>query len=82
MTLKDTLDQFTKVIRALQYRDYPKEELVALLQNLIILVGQVLAQRDNATEKLRRYDKQLWLSHIMGQVDCLDCSCQFFLFQW
>jgi len=77
MTLKDILDQFTKVIRALQYKEQPKEELISLLQNLIFLVGQVLVQRDDATEKLKRYDKQLWISHIMGQVDCPECSCQF-----
>ncbi len=77
MTLKDTLDQFTKVIRALQYKDHPKEELIVLLQNLIILVGQVMVQRDTATEKLQRYDSQLWLSHIMGQAECPECKCQF-----
>ena len=77
MTLKDTLDQFTKVIRALQYKEHPRDELIALLQNLIVLVGQVLVQRDDATEKLKKYDKQLWISHILGQVECPDCSCQF-----
>ena len=77
MNLKETLDQFTKVVRALQYKDHPKEELVELLQNLIILVGQVLVQRDDATEKLIQYNNQLWLSHIMGQTECPECSCAF-----
>lgn len=77
MTLKETLDQVTKIIRALQYNEHPKEELVTLLQNLIILVGQVLVDRDDATEKLIQYSNQLWLSHIMGQVECPDCNSQF-----
>jgi len=77
MTLKDTLDQFTKVIRALQYKEHPRDELIALLQNLIVLVGQVLVQRDDATEKLKKYDKRLWISHIMGQVECPECNIGF-----
>tara|TARA_B100001109_G_scaffold238901_1_gene221052 strand:+ start:162 stop:545 length:384 start_codon:yes stop_codon:yes gene_type:complete len=77
MTLKETLDQVTKIIRALQYKDHPKEDLIGILQNLVILVGQVLVQRDDATEKLKRYDRQLWLSHIMGQVECPECNCGF-----
>lgn len=77
MTLKETLDRVTKIMRALQYKDHPKEELVDILQSLIVLVGQVLVQRDDATEKLNQYNNQLWLSHIMGQVECPDCSCGF-----
>jgi len=77
MTLKETLDQITKIVRALRYKEQSREELVTLLQSLISLVGQVLVQRDDATEKLSKYNKQLWISHIMGQVECPDCSCNF-----
>jgi hypothetical protein len=77
MTLKETLDQITKIVRALQYKEQSREELIILLQNLISLVGQVLVQRDDATEKLNKYNKQLWISHILGQVECPECNCGF-----
>jgi len=76
MTLKDTLDQITKILRAIQYADQSKEELISLLQSLIYLVGQVLVQRDDAAEKLKKYNSQLWISHILGQLECPDCTCQ------
>jgi len=76
MTLKDTLDQITTVLRAIKYADQNKEELITSLQSLIYLVGQVLVQRDDAAEKLKKYDNQLWISHIMGEVECPNCTCQ------
>ena len=74
MDLKNALDQFTKIIRALQYKEHSRDELITYLQELVILVGQVLVQRDDATEKLKKYDNQLWISHITGQVDCPECN--------
>jgi len=74
MTLKETLDKITEILRCIQYANQTKEELVILLQNLIYLVGQVLVQRDSATEELNKYNNQLWISHITGQVDCPDCA--------
>jgi len=76
MTLKETLDKITEILRAIQYSNHSKEELVCLLQNLILLVGQVLVQRDDANEQLTRYNSQLWISHIIGEVDCPDCKVQ------
>jgi hypothetical protein len=76
MTLKDTLDKITEILRCIQYANQSKEELIASLQNLIYLVGQVLVQRDSATEQLQKYDNQLWISHICGQVECPECDTQ------
>lgn len=76
MTLKETLDKITEILRCIQYANQSKEELVNLLQNLICLVGQVLVQRDDATEQLKRYSNQLWISHIVGHIDCPECSTQ------
>lgn len=77
MTLKDTLDKITEVLRHIQYTEkLSKDELVASLQNLILLVGQILVQRDTATEQLKQYDNQLWISHIVGHLDCPDCTTQ------
>lgn len=74
MTLKETLDKITEILRCIQYAQQSKEELITSLQNLIYLVGQVLVQRDSATEKLNQYNNQLWISHIVGQVECPECS--------
>ena len=74
MTLKETLDKITEILRTIQYANKSKEELVMLLQSLIQLVGQVLVQRDSATEQLTQYDKQLWISHIIGELECPDCT--------
>lgn len=74
MTLKETLDKITDILRAIQYNNKTKEELVTLLQSLLCLVGQVLVQRDDATEKLNQYNMQLWISHIQGEVDCPGCK--------
>lgn len=76
MGLKEILDRITEIIRCIQYANHSKEELSGLLQNLILLVGQVLVQRDDATEQLHKYNNQLWLSHITGQLDCPTCNSQ------
>lgn len=76
MTLKETLDKITEILRLIQYNDQSKEELIDLLQNLICLVGQVLVQRDDANEQLTKYNNQLWISHIAGEVDCPTCQTQ------
>jgi len=73
ITLKETLDRITEILRCIQYANQSKEELVILLQNLIYLVGQVLVQRDTAAEELQRYNSQLWISHIVGEIECPDC---------
>jgi len=73
MTLKETLDRITEILRCIQYANQSKEELINLLQNLIYLVGQVLVQRDTATEELQRYNNQLWISHIVGELECPGC---------
>lgn len=73
MTLKETLDRITEILRLIQYNNQSKEELIVLLQNLICLVGQVLVQRDDANEQLNKYNNQLWISHILGEVDCPNC---------
>lgn len=74
MTLLETLDKITEILRTIQYANQSKEELVNLLQKLICLVGEVLVQRDSATEELKKYSNQLWISHITGEIDCPDCS--------
>lgn len=74
MTLKETLDKITEILRLIQYSDQSKEEIINLLQGLLYLVGQVLVQRDDANEILTKYDNQLWISHIIGEVDCQDCK--------
>ena len=79
MTLKETLDKITEALRSIQYNNQSKEELIQLLQGLLYLVGQVLVQRDDATEKLIKYDNQLWISHIIGEVDCPECKNQIHL---
>lgn len=76
MTLKETLDKITEILRSIQYSNQSKEELIQLLQNLIFLVGQVLVQRDDANDQLVKYNNQLWISHIIGEVDCPDCKSQ------
>jgi len=76
MTLKETLDKITELLRIIQYGNQSKEELIQLLQNLICLVGQVLVQRDDANEQLDKYNNQLWISHIIGEVDCPTCKTQ------
>ena len=76
MTLKETLDKITEILRCIQYANQSKEELLLLLQNFIFLVGQVLVQRDDATEQLKRFSSQLWISHIIGHVDCPECVTQ------
>lgn len=76
MTLKDTLDKITEILRLIQYTNQTKEELIILLQNLICLVGQVLVQRDDANEQLNKFNSQLWISHIMGEVDCTECKAK------
>jgi hypothetical protein len=76
MTLKDTLDKITEILRCIQYAQQTKEELASSLQNLIYLVGQVLVQRDAAAEQLKKYDNQLWISHIVGHIDCPECTAQ------
>lgn len=73
MTLKETLDRITEILRCIQYANQSKEELVTLLQNLIYLVGQVLVQRDDAAEELKKYNNQLWISHIVGEIECPAC---------
>ena len=74
MTLIQTLDKINEILRTIQYVQQSKEELVNLLQKLICLVGEVLVQRDSATEELKRFNSQLWISHIMGEIDCPECS--------
>jgi hypothetical protein len=73
MTLIQTLDKITEILRTIQYANQSKEELVILLQKLVCLVGEVLVQRDSATEELKRYSSQLWISHITGEIDCPEC---------
>ena len=74
MTLKETLDKITEILRIIQYSNQSKEEIINLLQSLLYTVGQVLVQRDDANETLNKYDSQLWISHIMGEIDCPECS--------
>jgi len=74
MTLIQTLDKITEILRTIQHANQSKEELIVLLQKLICLVGEVLVQRDSATEELKKYSNQLWLSHITGEIDCPDCT--------
>jgi len=76
MTLKEALDRITDILRKVKYASeyQTKDELVDLINSLIILVGEVLVQRDTAAEKLSVYDNQLWISHIVGNVDCPDCN--------
>lgn len=74
MTLIETLDKITEILRTIQYANQSKEELILLLQKVVCLVGEVLVQRDSATEELKKYSSQLWISHITGDIDCPDCS--------
>lgn len=74
MNLKETLDKITEILRCIQHANQTKEELIDTLQNLLILVGQVVVQRDTANEELHRYNNQLWISHIVGQLDCPGCN--------
>jgi len=74
MTLIETLDKITEILRTIQYANQSKEELIILLQKLVCLVGEVLVQRDSAAEELKKYNSQLWISHILGEVECPECN--------
>lgn len=75
LSLKEALGKLTEVLRHIQYTsNLTKEDLVNLLTNLVVLVGQALVERDSATEKLNHYDNQLWISHILGQIECGECN--------
>jgi len=74
MNLKETLDKITEILRCIQHANQTKEELIATLQNLLILVGQIVVQRDTANQELYRFNNQLWISHILGQIECPECA--------
>jgi hypothetical protein len=76
MTLKETLDKITFILRSIKYASehQSKDELISLISGLVALVGDVLVQRDSAAEMLNVYNRQLWISHIVGNVDCPGCA--------
>ena len=76
LSLKEALDKLTEILRCIQYAGtaQTKEDLMGLLTNLIVLVGEALVERDSAAEKLQSYNVQLWISHIVGHLECPDCS--------
>ncbi len=75
MTLKKTLDKITSLLRQLQYKEkFSRDDFISSLQNLLLFVGQTLAQRDNFSEELNKYNTQLWISHLKGHIECHKCS--------
>ena len=79
MTLKEALDKLTEIIRLVQYANATtnkSDDLVQMLHNFMILMGQALRQRDEAQESLQQINNQLWISHIRGEIDCPTCKGQ------
>jgi hypothetical protein len=79
MTLKEVLDKLTQIIRAVQYannsmENMSNEEIVSQLHSFLILVGQALAERDEAEEVLQDFSSRLWMSHVHGSLDCPTCQ--------
>ena len=75
MTLKNTLDRITYLLRQLQHKDkFSKDDFISSLQSLLLFVGQTLVQRDSFSERLTKYNTQLWISHLRGHVACHKCS--------
>ena len=75
MTLKNTLDKITSLLRQLQYKEkFSRDDFISSLQSLLLFVGQTLVQRDDFSEKLNGYNTQLWISHLRGHVECHKCS--------
>lgn len=74
MTIKEALDKLTEITRLIQYANKSADEVVLMLHNFMILVGQALVQRDEAQDLLKQVSAQLWISHIKGDLDCPSCN--------
>lgn len=74
MTIKEALDKLTEIMRLIQYANKSADEIVLMLHNFMLLVGQALVQRDEAETLLKQVSNQLWISHIKGDLDCPACN--------
>lgn len=74
MDLKETLDKLTEVIRFIQHANQSPDQIVTQLQKLTVMVGQLIVQKEEVEEILKKYHNQLWISHIKGHIDCPACQ--------
>jgi hypothetical protein len=74
MTLKEILDKLTELARFVQYADESKDKIVRQVEEVMMLVGQVLAQKELHNEELQRLLSNIWVSHIKGNFDCPHCN--------